>query len=349
MSRPLISIFGIPVTISPWHLLWMLLLFSGQFEGPNGITLGLSMILIATASILGHELGHGLTAKAFALEPEVYLVSLGGFTRHLPARRPRDEFLIVAAGPTMNFAIAAAASLLRSHPNPLVATLAHHAMGINIVWGVYNLLPVWPMDGGQLLRILLTKLTHRVRAERWTHLTGIVVGGLMALVVLVYLRWIFAAVFLLMTVFQNWQMLRAVEDSPDAKAQGAHPRVRELLGLARTAYGQGDFAAASRYAHQARSEPYLSQVELEHVWQMLALCAARERSYEEALRFAERVPRSADMALVQAHALAALGDAGRIRRFLATPAALLLPQERVGELQEMARQLESEGHRQPGT
>jgi hypothetical protein len=201
------------------------------------------------------------------------------------------------------------------------------------------------MDGGQLLRIGLSRLTHRVRAERWTHLTGIVVGILVALTLLVYFRWMFAAVFLLMTVYQNWQMLRAVEDSPDAKAQGAHPRVRELLGLARAAYAQADFAAASRYAHQARGEPYLSQLELEHVWHLLALCAARERLYEEALRFAERVPRSADMALVQAHALAALGDAVRIRRFLATPSALLLPQERVAELQEVARQGETAGTR----
>jgi hypothetical protein len=113
--------------------------------------------------------------------------------------------------------------------------------------------------------------------------------------------------------------------------------VRELLQEAHGAFERNDYEAAMRFCHQARAEPWLSADEQRHIWHVLAISAARLGEWEEALRYAERVPESADMALVQAAALLALADGGRARRFMASSAALLLPEDRVAALKDLAR------------
>jgi len=336
MSRPLISLFGIPVSVSLWHLLWMLLLLGGPAAsafGPAGAGL---LILFASGSVLGHEFGHAAVAKALGLDPEIELISLGGVTRHLPPRRLWHEFAISAAGPSANFALAAAAFLAMSSLPETAAQFATWFIGINLLWGVYNLLPVLPLDGGRMMAIGFRKFLRPLRAARWSHGVSIAVAVLAGLLLFKAGQMI-GAIFLLMAAFQNWQALREVGETPDAKAADKHPRVRELLDQARRAYEAGDFAAAARLAHQAKDEPWLDPAEIAHVWQVLALSAARLGQHDDAVRYAERVPGSPDMAAIQAYSLAALGDAERIRRFLASPAAVLLAPDRVEALQAVGR------------
>ena len=331
MQRPLFSIFGVPVSISIWHFP---LLFMIGYNGDLRDTL--LFVLIGSFSILAHEMGHALTSLMFRLAPRIELVMFGGLTYHEPAKSLRDDFLIVAAGPAMNMVLGTIGWLLPQDTGDLAGHAARSLMLINYFWGAFNLIPAVPLDGGQLLRVVLHATIKPVRASRWTHRIGIGAGLLFGLLG-VFLRMPFAGVMMLMFAFQNWQMLQAIEHSPGAKAAAKHGRVRELVEQARESFAQGDFAATSRLAHLARAEPYVSQVELEHIWQLLALAAARSHQFEEALRYAERVPRSAEMALVQAHCLAMIGDVSKIQRFLSTPAALQLPEERVAELQELAR------------
>ncbi len=336
MSRPLLTLFGIPVTVSIWHFLWMFLLLGGPAASSSGPAGAALVILLASLSVLGHEFGHAGVSKVLGLDPEIELVSLGGITRHRPAAKPWHEFIIVLAGPMMNFLIALLAFFAIGLVPADAGKFVNWLIGINIVWGLYNLLPVWPMDGGQLMRIVLHKLLPTVRADRWTHIASMVVAVLAGVALF---RWgqMIGAVFLLMSVIQNWQMLQSVEQSPDAKAQRKHGRVRELIEEAREAFAAGNYPEMARLAHLARSEPYLNQDEMAHLWQLLAHAAARQQQHEEAVRFAERVPHAPDMAQIQAYSLAAIGDAQRIRRFLASPAAILLPGERVEHLQQAAR------------
>ena len=336
MSRPLLTLFGIPVTVSLWHPLWLFLLLGGpaaRHFGPAGAAL---VILLASLSVLGHEFGHGMVSKFFGLQPEIELVSLGGLCKHLPARKPWHNFAIVVAGPLMNFVIAGVALLAEAFlPEDAVQFAAWLSM-INIFWGIYNLLPVWPLDGGRILGIGLQKLLKPVRAERWTHIVSIATAALVG-VFLFRQGSMFGAVFLLMAAVQNWQMLQHVEQSPDAKAVQKHSRVRELIAEAREAFALENYPETARLAHLARAEPYLNSEEMTHVWQLLALAAAHQEQFEEAVRFAERVPNSPDMAAILAFSLAAIGDRQRIRQFLASPAAILLPGERVEHLQQVAR------------
>ncbi len=336
MERSGLSLFGIPVTVSLWHFVWMVVLLHNVETGDMGFGGTALVILMASFSVLAHELGHAGVAKAFDLDPAIELVSFGGNTRHAPARKPWQEFAIVLAGPMMNFAIALGFYLGSDLLPANAALITRWVIGINIVWGIYNLLPVWPLDGGHLMRIACRKLTRPLLADRLTHGISIAVALVVGL-----LLWrmgsFIGAIFLAMSLLQNWRMLQDVNDSHDAKVQQKHSRVRELVAESRAAFEQADYATATRLAHLARNEPYISQEELDHIWHLLALCEVRAGNFEQAIRYAERLPGSADMAAVQAYALQALGDGSRIRRFLASPSAVLLSPERIEQLQDQAR------------
>lgn len=333
-SSPTFSLLGIPVQVSLWHFVWMLLLFAQYFQTDPAFAIGL--ILIGSFSILMHEMGHAMVSRHLGLQPEILLVSLGGLTRHHPARRPRDEFLIVAAGPSMNFVLAAIFYFASPHAEGMLGSLLVGGMVINVIWGLYNLLPIMPLDGGQILRTILHKVFKPLKAERATYGTGLVVGVLVVAYFL-FRGQMFAAMFVVLAVLQNWQMLRMLDSAPEKHETEKHPRVRELLDEARNAYQTGDLEHAIRAVYQARDQPWLSREEADQCWEILALASARQQRWEDALRYSERVPHSRTAAQVQAACLEALGEPQRIRRFLSTPTAMLLPPERISQLQDMAR------------
>ncbi|MSP90373.1 MAG: hypothetical protein EXR79_00980 [Myxococcales bacterium] len=335
MTRPLFVLLGIPVWVSGWHFLILAMLFMWAFN--HGVAFGIAAVLVGSFSTLAHELGHGTVSKLLGLEPEVVLTGFGGFCRHQPAQRPLHEFLIVAAGPAMNFVLAIGFAIAGTQADGLVALVCNVGMQINVIWGLYNLLPIMPLDGGMLLRTGLRKVIRTpLRADRVTYRAGVIVGGLVAAWMLTR-GWMFGGIMLGMAALENWRMLKALDVDPARHETDKHARVRELLDQARAAFDTGDYDAAIRFSHQARAEPWLSQSELTHVWHVLAVASARLGEWEDALRYAERLPASADMAAVQAAALMALGDGPRARKFLATPTALLLPETSVAQLRDMAR------------
>ncbi len=328
-----------------WHFITLMIFFRGAFQADN-LMFGVAILLVASASVFLHEMGHALTSRHFGLQPTVVLTGFGGFTAHQPARTLRDDFLVVAAGPTMNFAIAAVLyGLLLAGAVGVetpVGRLMQFASGLNIYWGVYNLLPILPLDGGHLLRVLLRRFIRKsLKADRWTHRIGLGLGGLLA----AYFAsegQIIWAVLLGLAAFENYRALQDVNRmDADFRADRPHPRVGELLKQARAAFEAGDFEAAMRFCHQARAEPELSPAEMRHTWHILAIAAARVGDLDDAIRFAERVPNSTEMAQVQATCLLSLGDAGRIRQFLRAPAATLLAPERLDELKAVVRSAEA--------
>jgi Zn-dependent protease len=344
--RPLFRLFGVPVTILPWHFVLLVILFANEFTRNPAI--GVLLMLLASVSVLAHEMGHALVSRAFQLQPHVVLSSFGGFTRHQPASRPRDEFLVIAAGPAMNLVLGQVflftVPWLASEVGPMAGAVAGQMARLNFWWAIYNLLPVMPLDGGLLMRILLRKVIKGVQADRVALRISLVLGGM----VFGWMLWtmlrgdssgyaMLFAMLVAMMLLRNWQMLKALDEIPEVRADAKHERVRELIAAGRTAFETGLYEEAMRACHQARAEPWVSQEELAHIWHVLALAAARLERWEEALRYAERVPGSQDMAQLQAVCLLALGDSQRARRFLSTPAAVLLPAERVGALQELAR------------
>jgi len=192
---------GIPVRVEPWFWLTGLVL-GGTLSGAR---LPLWMVVMFV-SILVHELGHAVAARAFGARAHIRLYSFGGLTypdRRLPRWR---NIAMTLAGPFAGFALAGivyVATPFLPLQQPLLLWTAQQFLILNIYWGLMNLLPVPPLDGGHVALGLLGPKRTEI-----AHGLGLVTAALVALVALrsgqVYLALMFG--FL---AFQNVQSLRA--------------------------------------------------------------------------------------------------------------------------------------------
>lgn len=180
LSWKLGRVAGIDLYLHPSVLL-LFLAASGAM--PSGLETAVFVIALL-GSIVLHELGHALTARRYGIETaDITLYLIGGVARL--RRMPRSagpELLITLAGPAVNFAIAAVLGAvvgLASVVGPVPALL-WQLLFLNLGLGMFNLLPIFPMDGGRILRALLSGWLGRVRATEVAATVGralAVVGG----------------------------------------------------------------------------------------------------------------------------------------------------------------------------
>ncbi|HZP35793.1 MAG TPA: site-2 protease family protein [Methylomirabilota bacterium] len=149
---------------------------------------GLLAALLLFVSVLLHELSHSFVAIAHGLSVRGITLHVFGGVSHLEDEppTPRAEFLIAVVGPITSFAVAAvlwaadAGGLVR--PAWAQAVVAYLVL-VNVVVGIFNLVPGFPLDGGRVLRAIVWKWTGTL--PRATYLASRVgVGfafGLMAL------------------------------------------------------------------------------------------------------------------------------------------------------------------------
>lgn len=237
----------IPVRVSPWF--WLGMLMIGWSDSPADVFL---FILCAFVSILVHEYGHGLTTRYFGYRAEIALFALGGLCASPDGRREShaQRFIISAMGPGAQFLLLGLVMVFGStmlnvrwsdYPNLALAllgfgeirpifldfgavsrttelfrTVFFYMFVINLLWPVLNLLPIWPLDGGQMTHAVLTRANGR-HGARWTHIVSMVVAGLLTFYIFAQfvkgggesgmLRLFFFAWFVLI----NYQMLQAYQ------------------------------------------------------------------------------------------------------------------------------------------
>ncbi|MEL6427908.1 MAG: site-2 protease family protein [Planctomycetota bacterium] len=139
-------------------------------------TATLVLIVLSTLLLLLHELGHAVMARRFGLDVlDIVLWPLGGMARirEMP-ENARMEAWVAAAGPLVNLALAAISLpfVFVGDPETLLARevfgrridipggfqgVAFLSVAINLSYGLFNLLPAFPMDGGRLLRAFLAR------------------------------------------------------------------------------------------------------------------------------------------------------------------------------------------------
>ncbi|MFN3199524.1 MAG: metalloprotease [Bradymonadia bacterium] len=299
------TFMGVPVSISPWYILMTLYLST---NGP----LWTSLIWAAamTFSILVHEYGHALMAKRYRLAPEVLLHGWGGLCSHQAPDDGRQDALIVAAGPGAGLLLGLVSWLVGLVVMPFVSTdnlmlyagLAYFfqaMLHINIFWSLVNLLPLWPLDGGQLFRLGMSRLYGAHRGEIYTHRVGVLVGVVGG--VLMY-RWLQSSFVLLggfYLAYSNFQRLRSMgtEFVGDVSQPGP-PRKRyafakELIAEALYDLEHRRFREASRKAHQARTLTEVNRTLLDQAWAILAVSetfSGNVRGANKALRWAPEIP-----------------------------------------------------------
>ena len=168
-----------------------------------GLTMGgaaaIAVVLLAFGSVLLHELGHALVARHLGVRIDrIELHFFGGaaqMTDH--PRSAGDEIAISAAGPAVSFALAGLSVLLAQVTGLWIFDLLAR---INLILGAFNLLPALPMDGGRILRALLSRRMGYARAtETAVKITRVAAIGLgviglvtiqLYLVLLAVLLWI---------------------------------------------------------------------------------------------------------------------------------------------------------------
>jgi Zn-dependent protease len=168
MSWKLGRVAGIDLFLHPTFLLVLLFPQVTQ-SGP----LGLVLVVSVFGCVLLHELGHALMARRYGIETaDITLYPIGGVARlrRMP-RAPGAELLIALAGPAVNLLIVLALSvsqwlgLFGSPWSPSVFDVfVDQLILINLGLALFNLIPAFPMDGGRVLRALLSGWLGRGRA-----------------------------------------------------------------------------------------------------------------------------------------------------------------------------------------
>lgn len=151
----MISLGKIPLSIQPVFWVTAALFAYLSVGGILGTCIWAGAIFV---SILGHEMGHALAAQAFRLRPSIELTAFGGVTYHRPSSSKLKELCIVSAGPLAGAILYVSASVFLKTSlalNPLSFQFFQAMRWVNFSWTILNLIPVLPLDGGQVLRLLL--------------------------------------------------------------------------------------------------------------------------------------------------------------------------------------------------
>ncbi|QIZ71879.1 site-2 protease family protein [Oxynema aestuarii] len=184
------SVFGIPLYVdSSWFVIVALLtLFNGSKFVPQwgpvvGWGAGLAMPLLLFGSVLLHELGHSLVAKSQGINVNsITLFIFGGIASiEQESKTPGQAFQVAIAGPAVSFGLFVGLGLLGGTLPELspIAVLARDLATINLVLASFNLIPGLPLDGGQVLKAAVWKITgDRFRGVHWAAKTGKILGSI---------------------------------------------------------------------------------------------------------------------------------------------------------------------------
>jgi len=252
---------GIPVRVEPIFIL--MLGFLAWANGRSGAYIPVFMAA-AGSSVLLHELGHATAHRSFGAEPTVTLTSFGGYTRG--PQQPRGRSLVVSlAGPCTGFVIAALAAVLSqvvASDSSLVQAAFADVIWVNVLWGVFNLLPILPLDGGHVAADLFG-----LREARYLSLAGAAILGVFGL----YIGAPFMAIFAFVFGSQSLTALRADRNGPQL----------QQLDQARGALLQGRNAEAVEHIEAAASAASTFEVEVTAA-ELLAWARLAENQPEEA-------------------------------------------------------------------
>ena len=230
------SIAGIPVSVHP--LFWLIALLLGS---SGDVLLIPIWILVIFVSILVHELGHALAFRRYGQRSQIVLHFAGGLTIPEPvswgsryanvALSPNQQIIVSLAGPVAGFLLAAfvialivfaggsvvTTWLFGVLPLPLtavmpfggriVSVLISMLLWVNVFWGLINLAPVYPLDGGNVTRNVLLQAdpVDGVRKSLWV---SVIAGVLVAIGGLLLFRSLFMALLFGLLAFQSYQVLQ---------------------------------------------------------------------------------------------------------------------------------------------
>lgn len=319
------TLFRIPVQVQPGF--WLLAgIFGFRFLRDANPAFFLIWVAVVFLSILAHEFGHAFAIMRHGLSPSVALYMMGGVTVW---QRPHEvsragRVFISFAGPLAGFVLAGIAfgielafaeQMLRIQPLGFAVAML---IWVNTVWGLFNLIPVLPFDGGHILEEVLGP-----KRRRTTAVVSAGCGFLIAAVMLLYFNSIYGALLVGVGAFQSYQRLRAEPEPARQAVQRQQPSKDDIpgpmqgqLAAARHALDEDQLDQAGTIAELvlASNPPPAARLQALHVLGWAYLMGEKS---EDASRVIQAIEREgdADLALV-AGVLLAKGEQGAARELL---------------------------------
>jgi Zn-dependent protease len=276
------KIFNIPVRIHLYFLIIVVFLSTTRIAQP---ALLVSWVAVVTVSVILHELGHALAARAFGREPSIELIGIGGVTYTPKAGSTLAESLITSlAGPLVGIIIGLSflwlGNLLKP-VSPVAAVIIGDIVWVNLYWSLANLLPVLPLDGGNIALALLARLFKK-RGHLIAALVSFTVSAALA-VYTVWNRYWFAALLLGFLALYNLRQLRYHK----SRGRDAHKRREVDAGYALLEHKQYDEAEAAARAMLEQAENPRHRAD---ALNLLGWALFLKRDYAQALKVCETFP-----------------------------------------------------------
>lgn len=210
------SIRGTSIDVDFSFIILVIFFVAMNYDEKAGIQYALIWIPILFLSVLIHELAHAAMIGIFGFgSSQIVLGGMGGVTMNQRRAKPWQDMLISLAGPLSSFAIMYLSQLAVMHlaivrTDPMLAALVPRLYWANRFWGLFNLIPVPPLDGGHAVR----EFFRTILAERPAFVVSIwiaiVAGGAIAVWMFVGGQF-FIALFIAWFVyvaFQKWLQFR---------------------------------------------------------------------------------------------------------------------------------------------
>ncbi|BCL78755.1 peptidase M50 [Ktedonobacteria bacterium brp13] len=222
-------ILGIDINI---HLSWLIVLVLLTFSLANGyfptaypghtnvtyVVLGFVSTILLFVSVLLHELAHSLVARARGIPVHAIVLFVFGGVSNIEQepQTPGVEFSMAFVGPLVSFLIGALCYvllfLIRGNHSFLVSVLSYLAF-TNIILGVFNLIPGFPLDGGRVLHSIIWKITGSVQTAMNA---ATIVGQSFAYLFILFgiLQFFYGNIVVgLFIVFTGWFLLSAAQSA----------------------------------------------------------------------------------------------------------------------------------------
>lgn len=225
------SIGGTAIWLRPSFFILVALFVFIDLDSRVTLAHALMWIPVILISVLVHELAHAGAIAAFGYgSSTIELGGWGGQTSNARSSRPWHEIVISAAGPLSSLALGGlfflAFVLFHDAMSPDVFAFVRLMLWANVAWAIFNMLPIFPLDGGQVLFNALCHFIENHKALGVTVALSIVLAlglGLGAL----WARMFFVAIVSASLLVQNWQTWQALRGYRAAQRREGSSAERE--------------------------------------------------------------------------------------------------------------------------
>jgi len=217
-------ILGIPVHIEASFFVIVALLGLGG----GSASVVASWVVVVLVSVLLHELGHAVAFRFYGQRPRIVLQGMGGLTSGSGPLTEGRDIVVSLAGPLTGLLLLGVPALLigDSGGNSTWDIVRRLVVFVNIAWSIVNLLPVLPLDGGQVAASVLRRFMGE-KGQLLAYKVSIAVAGAAALFAYQQ-QYVFGAFFAVFFIAQNYGSLR--QDRLTRQRQPLVPGYQALIG-----------------------------------------------------------------------------------------------------------------------